>query len=106
MRGSRRDARRRRHVRVRKDLRGTAARPRLAVFRSNRHIYAQLIDDDAGRTLAQASSRESGFESKGLSVEKAGEVGKLVAARAADAGIEQVVWKQARERPGVGQVRA
>jgi len=77
---------------VRKDLRGTAARPRLAVFRSNRHIYAQLIDDDAGRTLAQASSREPGFESTGLSVEKAGEVGKLVAARAADAGVEQVVF--------------
>ncbi len=92
MRGSRRDARRRRHLRVRKDLRGTAARPRLAVFRSNRHIYAQLIDDDAGRTLAQASSREPGFESTGLSVEKAGEVGKLVAARAADAGVEQVVF--------------
>ena len=92
MRGSRRDARRRRHLRVRKGLRGTAARPRLAVFRSNRHIYAQLIDDDAGRTLAQASSREPGFESTGLSVEKAGEVGKLVAARAADAGVEQVVF--------------
>lgn len=92
MRGSRRDARRRRHLRVRKDLRGTAARPRLAVFRSNRHIYAQLIDDDAGRTLAQASSREPGFESMGLSVAKAGAVGKLVAARGADAGVERVVF--------------
>ncbi len=92
MRGSRRDARLRRHVRVRKHLRGTAARPRLAVFRSNRHIYAQLIDDDAGRTLAQASSREPGFDSTGLSVEMAGEVGKLVAARAAEAGVDQVVF--------------
>jgi large subunit ribosomal protein L18 len=79
-------------VRVRKELRGTAARPRLAVFRSNRHIYAQLIDDDAGRTVAQASSREAGFKDKRLSVETAEEVGKLVAARAADAGISSVVF--------------
>ena len=92
MRGSRSDARRRRHVRVRKDLHGSAARPRLAVFRSNRHIYAQLIDDDAGRTLAQASSREPGLTGRGLSVATAEQVGKLVAARGADAGVKLVVF--------------
>jgi large subunit ribosomal protein L18 len=92
MRGSRTDARRRRHTRVRKALHGTAQRPRLAVFRSNRHIYAQLIDDDAGRTIAQASSREPGFGGKPLTVETAGEVGKLMAARAGEVGIESVVF--------------
>ena len=54
------DSRRRRHLRVRKKVRGIAARPRLAVFRSNRHIYAQVIDDVAGRTLASASTMEAG----------------------------------------------
>ena len=92
MRGSRTAARRRRHIRVRKTLRGTAQRPRLAIFRSNRHIYAQLIDDDAGHTLAQASSRESAMQEKGLSVDSAGEVGRLVASRAADAGVERAVF--------------
>lgn len=92
MRGSRTDARRRRHTRVRKDVRGTAARPRLAVFRSNRHIYAQVIDDDAGTTLAQASSREKPFGDRPLSVETATEVGKLIAARASDAGVKGVVF--------------
>ena len=92
MRGSRSDARRRRHTRVRKHVRGSAARPRLAVFRSNRYIYAQVIDDDAGHTIAAASSRESALTSKGLTVETAGEVGKLIAARASDAGIKTVVF--------------
>lgn len=79
-------------MRVRTQMHGTAARPRLAVFRSNRHIYAQLIDDDAGHTLAHASSREPALEGKALSVEVAGEVGKLVAARAADAGVKRAVF--------------
>ncbi len=92
MRGSRSDARRRRHVRVRKALRGSAGRPRLAVFRSNRYIYAQLIDDDSGRTIAAASSRESALRKKTLTVDTATEVGKTIAARAADAGIETVVF--------------
>lgn len=92
MRGSRTDARRRRHARVRKELRGSAARPRLAVYRSNRHIYAQVIDDDSGSTIVQASTREGAFSDKALSVDTAGEVGKLVAARASDAGIETVVF--------------
>ena len=92
MRGSRSDARVRRHFRVRKSVHGTAGRPRLAVFRSNRYIYAQLIDDDAGRTVAAASSRESSLAKKTLSVGTAGEVGKLVAARGKDAGVEYVVF--------------
>jgi large subunit ribosomal protein L18 len=92
MRGSRSDARRRRHVRVRKQLRGTSDRPRLAVFRSNRYIYAQVIDDDAGRTIAAASSREAALGKKTLTVETAAEVGKLIAARASDAGIASVVF--------------
>jgi large subunit ribosomal protein L18 len=82
----------RRHFRVRKGVHGTATRPRLAVFRSNRYIYAQLIDDDAGRTVASASSRESALAQKTLSVGTASEVGKLVAARGKDAGVEYVVF--------------
>jgi large subunit ribosomal protein L18 len=92
MRGSRSDARQRRHRRVRKHLRGTANRPRLAVFRSNRYIYVQVIDDDSGRTMASASSRESAIKGKTLTVETAGEVGKLIAARAIDAGVDNVVF--------------
>jgi large subunit ribosomal protein L18 len=79
-------------VRVRKQVRGTPARPRLAVFRSNRHIYAQLIDDHSGSTLGQASSREAALGGKTLTVETAGEVGKLVAARGVDEGITTVVF--------------
>ena len=92
MRGSRADARRRRHTRVRKRSHGTAGRPRLAVFRSNRYIYAQVINDDAGHTLAAASSREAGLAGNTLTVATAAEVGKLVAARAADAGVTSVVF--------------
>lgn len=105
MRGSRSNARQRRHRRVRKQLRGTAERPRLAVFRSNRYIYAQVIDDDAGRTLVAASSREAALTDKTLTVDTAAEVGKLIAARAADAGVESVVF----DRGGFafhGRVRA
>ncbi|MEN8235371.1 MAG: 50S ribosomal protein L18 [Actinomycetota bacterium] len=92
MRGSRTDARRHRHFRVRKKVHGTATRPRLAVFRSNRYIYAQVIDDDQGVTVASASSREGKLAKKTLSVETATEVGKLVGARAKDAGIEAIVF--------------
>ena len=92
MRGSRTDARRRRHNRVRKNVHGSAVRPRLAVFRSNRYIYAQIIDDDAGRTLAAASSQEKKLRKKALSADTAAEVGKLVAARADEAGVEAVVF--------------
>jgi large subunit ribosomal protein L18 len=77
---------------VRKNVYGTADRPRLAVFRSNRYIYAQVIDDDSGRTLAAASSQEKKLRKKTLSVDAAAEVGKLVATRAGDAGIDSVVF--------------
>lgn len=92
MRGTRTDARRRRHERVRKNVHGSAERPRLAVFRSNRYIYAQVIDDDAGRTLAAASSQEKKLRDKTLSTDTAAEVGKLIAARAEEAGVEVVVF--------------
>jgi len=92
MRGSRTDARRRRHFRVRKKVKGTPARPRLAVFRSNRYISAQLIDDVDGRTLAAASSQEASLRDRTLTVETAAEVGRIIAGRAKEAGIEAVVF--------------
>lgn len=92
MRGSRKDARQRRHVRVRKHVRGTAERPRLAVYRSNRYIYAQVIDDVQGHTLAAASSQEAGMRDKGLNIGTATEVGTLVGQRAKDAGVGAVVF--------------
>ena len=92
MRGTRTDARRRRHFRVRKSVQGTASKPRLAVFRSDRYIYAQIIDDESGRTIASASSRESAVKGKTLTVDTASEVGMLVGARAKDAGIAAVAF--------------
>lgn len=92
MKRSREGARRRRHARVRKSLVGSAERPRLAVYRSNRYIYAQVIDDGAGATLAAASSQEQPLRDKTLTVETASEVGKLVAARAKEAGVTAVVF--------------
>lgn len=92
MRGSRQDARRRRHVRSRKRLRGSAERPRLAVYRSNKYIYAQVIDDREGVTVAAASSQEPDLRSGRLNVETAAKVGTLVADRAKDAGVTAVVF--------------
>ena len=92
MRGSRTDARRHRHFRVRKKVHGTATRPRLAVFRSNRYIYAQVIDDDQGVTVASASSREEKLAKKTLNVDTANKVVELIGSRAKDAGIEEVVF--------------
>jgi large subunit ribosomal protein L18 len=105
---TRRRARVRRHARVRAKIAGTAQRPRLAVYRSNRHIYAQLVDDDAARTLVSASDRElEGGTDKGQEKgqqkgqEKGHEKGKtapakavggLLAERAKSAGIERVVF--------------
>jgi len=87
------ELRRRRHNRVRRKVHGSAERPRLAVFRSNKHISAQLIDDDAGRTLAAASSIESDLRgTSGGNIDAAGTVGKLVASRAKAAGITTVVF--------------
>ena len=92
MSGSRTEARRRRHNRVRKSVHGTDSRPRLAVFRSNKHIYAQVINDDEGQTLAAASSKESAVKGSTLTIDVATEVGKLVGARAKDAGVTEVVF--------------
>ncbi len=91
---ARRDGRIRRHRRIRKKLHGTAERPRLAVFRSNKHISAQVIDDDAGVTLAAASSVEPSQREQGNggTVAAAERVGKLVAERARDAGVTTVVF--------------
>ena len=88
-----RDARIRRHARVRKHVRGTAERPRLAVYRSNKHISAQIIDDRAGRTLAAASTLEADLRGGGTSNKDAAtRVGQLVAQRAREAGVERVVF--------------
>ena len=85
------EARRRRHRRIRGKVAGTADRPRLAVSRSNMRIYAQLIDDDRGHTLAAAGSHEAALRDlpKGAA---AAEVGKLIAERARAAGVERVVF--------------
>ncbi|MGB3735110.1 MAG: 50S ribosomal protein L18 [Ilumatobacter sp.] len=89
----RRSGRIRRHRRVRKKIHGTAARPRLAVFRSNKHLSVQVIDDDLGVTLAAASTTEADLRSaSGSSVDAATKVGQLVADRAKDAGITTVVF--------------
>ena len=85
-------ARLHRHTRVRGKISGTAARPRLNVFRSSNHIYAQLIDDVAGKTLASASSVEKDFGAYGGNKDAAKKVGNLIAERAAKAGITEVVF--------------
>jgi large subunit ribosomal protein L18 len=91
---TRRQGRIRRHRRVRKKVHGTAARPRLAVHRSNKHLVAQVIDDDAGRTLAAASTAEADQRSagSGSTVDAASRIGQLVAERAKAAGIDTVVF--------------
>jgi len=85
---SKNDTRKRRHARVRAKISGTAARPRLAVYRSNRFVSVQLIDDENGRTLAQAHGREF----KGAQSAQAASVGKAIAERAKTAGITAVVF--------------
>jgi len=87
-----REARIRRHRRVRKGILGTAERPRLVVFRSNRGIEAQLVDDTAGKTLAAASWLGLKKSFKGNKTAQAGEVGKALAASATKAGIESAVF--------------
>lgn len=105
---SRKTVRTRKHWRMRRSLSGTSARPRLAVFRSNSHMYAQIIDDTVGRTLVAASTVEkearSALENTDT-VEAAAYVGKLVAERAAEKGIKEVVF----DRGGflyTGKIRA
>ena len=90
----RREGRIIRHRRVRKKIHGTAARPRLAVFRSNKHLSLQLIDDEAGRTVVSASTAESVLraEGSGATVAAATRLGQLLAERAKAAGISQVVF--------------
>jgi large subunit ribosomal protein L18 len=93
---SRTAARQKRHGRIRLTVAGTAARPRLAVFRSISQIYAQVIDDATGRTLAAASSLERELRSGGgTKSEQARKVGALIGHRAKDAGIEHVVFDRA-----------
>ena len=86
------EARKRRHKRVRGKVQGTAARPRLAVFRSNRGIEAQLVDDASGRTVASASWLSLRKTFRGDKSGQAGEVGKLLAAEAKKAGVEGCVF--------------
>jgi large subunit ribosomal protein L18 len=89
------EARRRVRVRIRYRLKGSGERPRLAVFKSGRHIYAQVIDDASGKTIAQASSLDPGLKKEGkagANVGTAKRVGKLVADRAKEKGIARVVF--------------
>jgi len=89
------ELRRRRHYRLRRRVTGTPARPRLAVFRSLKHIYAQIIDDADGRTLAAASTMDAslkGHLKTGGDLEAAKAVGKLVAERGKEKGVSQVVF--------------
>ena len=92
-----REARARRRLRIRKRVNGTAVRPRLSVYRSNAHIYAQLIDDVAGVTLAAASSRDSDVQA-GDKTAVARQVGQLVGRRAASAGITTCVFDRGGDR--------
>ncbi len=89
---SRADIRRGVHSRIRKKVRGSAERPRLAVFRSLNHIYAQVIDDDSGKTLATASTAEKSFTGTGGNIVAAETIGKSIAERAIAAGVSNVVY--------------
>ncbi|MEL6137992.1 MAG: 50S ribosomal protein L18 [Cyanobacteria bacterium J06628_6] len=94
MKTTRKASTRRRHSRVRRRITGTTERPRLAIFRSNNHIYAQVIDDTQHQTLASASTLESDVRSQDLGANQSASaaVGKLVAERAISKGIQQVVF--------------
>ena len=96
---TRHELRARRHLRVRKKMAGTAARPRLVVFRSLKHIYAQLVDDDRGVSLVGVSDHSEGVETSGAGkIGKAKGTGKALAARAKAAGITKVVFDRAGYR--------
>jgi large subunit ribosomal protein L18 len=85
----------RRHRRVRKKVTGTAERPRLSVFRSNRHIYAQIIDDASGATLVSASTMEKDLQLAGKNkTEAAAEVGRAIAGRAREKGVDRVIFER------------
>lgn len=90
---SRRTVRKKVHARVRKKIKGTESRPRLNVFRSNKNIYAQLIDDDKGITIVSANTNEKEANNEtGSNVESAGKVGKAIAERAVEKGYKQIVF--------------
>ena len=98
-RGDKNVARARRHLRVRKKVSGTTARPRLVVTRSSRHIFVQVVDDVEGRTLASASTMESDLRGHdGDKTAKARKVGERVGERAKDAGIEAVIFDRGGNR--------
>ena len=86
------DGRRKRHIRVRKKIFGTSERPRLCVFRSSKHIYAQVIDDEAGKTLAAASSSATGEQDTVGKVAGAKEVGRILAGKCVENNIETVIF--------------
>jgi large subunit ribosomal protein L18 len=92
---TRAEKRHQRHLRVRKKVNGTAERPRLVVYRSIKHIYAQLVDDDAQRTILTVSDQGV---AEGKKTSKSAEVGKRLAAKAKDAGITKVVFDRAGYR--------
>jgi large subunit ribosomal protein L18 len=97
-RGDKNVARSRRHLRVRKRVSGTAARPRLVVNRSSRHVFVQVVDDVVGKTLASASTAEKSFSGASGTVDAAKQVGKLVGERAKAAGVETVVFDRGGNR--------
>ena len=100
-------SRRRRQVRVRKQISGTSERPRLAIFRSSKHIYAQIIDDVRGVTLAAASTLDAEIvSSESVKVDAARLVGELVAKRGLSASIEKVVFDRSGYIYASGRVRA
>ena len=95
---SKNEIRERIHTRIRKKMKGTGERPRLAIFRSVAHIYAQVIDDSKGVTLVSASSVDKGAKTNGGNVAAAKAIGKLVAERAKDKGVKQVVFDRGTAR--------
>jgi large subunit ribosomal protein L18 len=98
-RGDKNVARSRRHLRVRKKVTGTTARPRLVVTRSSRHVFVEVVDDVEGRTLVSASTMEADLRGHdGDKTAKARKVGELVARRAKDAGVESVVFDRGGNR--------
>ena len=99
VKGSSRVSRARRHFRVRKKVSGTALRPRLVVSRSTRHVFAQIVDDSSGKTLASASTMESELRTlTGDKTAKSRRVGELVADRAKSVGVSSVVFDRAGNR--------
>jgi large subunit ribosomal protein L18 len=97
--GAKSAARSRRHLRVRKKVEGTTSRPRLVVSRSSRHVFAQVVDDTVGRTVASASTMEADLRGiDGDKTAKARRVGELLAERAKEAGVESVVFDRGGNR--------